>query len=440
MDSGSKDIPSPKPSDIEIKTNRRGFLRTVAGLGALAAASLIKDTPTPQTQVETREQLRPLSPNVVMIDFAPNSPKVGINQTEFPQEDQFIKSIVGNEYVDEQILISEFGPDFRTNEEKMDQVFRKYPKVAIAYGAIDALSTHGERVARTMQATWKQADFESNVFLSPLQDALNITEMEVTQDELGNKGYFFNVDEQVIIDKLKQYPNQKVVNFSFQVGKVGFFIQEYAEEQNSSEGEITLGLEDENGNIFYYVGAKGGIRFTDNSKAIGISETGEPVVPMTSEEYSEYRRKKDEENPKKVVKVDHPWAEIRGAYEKDDVENNLPKLFEICTTYPDKLFIVAAGNEGEDLRGLQQRPTNLLIVGQWDGEKAESKNRVLGADIYVDNREFGLGNGSSFSTPVITAYASILLNQGLSFKEVRNKILTAKEDEIAVFDPSKLEL
>ncbi len=137
-------------------------------------------------------------------------------------------------------------------------------------------------------------------------------------------------------------------------------------------------------------------------------------------------------------KYDFPSIEIVGAYDREKARENLPKLFAVANAYPDKLFFAAAGNEGEDfeetLRELKdQKPKNLIIVGQWTGNYGPT-NQVFGADIYVDNGKLGILDGSSFSTPVLTAYAEILSRQGLSQDEVLGKIKASSHQEDYDFD------
>ncbi len=151
---------------------------------------------------------------------------------------------------------------------------------------------------------------------------------------------------------------------------------------------------------------------------------------------------------------DFPSIEIVGAYDSKKARENLPKLFEVAKAYPDKLFFAAAGNEREDFEDTlkelgNQKPKNLVIVGQWTSNYGPTQ-KVFGADIYVDNAKLGIPDGSSFSTPVLSAYAETLLRQGLSQEEVLKKIMASSHQEeynfnlpgiikkgsIMVFDPT----
>lgn len=137
-------------------------------------------------------------------------------------------------------------------------------------------------------------------------------------------------------------------------------------------------------------------------------------------------------------KYDFPSIEISGAYQDEKADTNLPKLFAVAKAYPDKLFFASAGNEGEDFEDTisklkDQKPNNLLIVGQWTNRYGPTQF-VFGADIYVDNRGLGIGDGSSFSTAILAAYAETLFRQGLSQSEVLEKIKSNSYQEDYDFD------
>ncbi|MBI2314987.1 hypothetical protein HYU93_02940 [Candidatus Daviesbacteria bacterium] len=415
-----------------------------AAIGVLIDAPQFQ--PDPILKPEKKEQLKMISPNIVMVDFAPSEPQEKIIQSVFPQETELIKALTGIDYISEDKIVDEFGSDFRTNQKKQDELFKKYPKMAIIYDALNRVGSHGRLVASAMQRIWQGAGYDSSVHIAPLQNALNASPVDFVQDELGNKGYFLAVSQDSIIDTLKQYPNQKIVNFSFQVGKIGFFvIQRERKDADVQLDTDNIILADEGGNELVYVGAKG--ISTVNGKPVGVTETGEPITPMTKEQYEEFKERKIEE-AKEVVSVEHPYASIRGAYSKEDVEANLPKLFEICNTFPDKVFFVAAGNEGEDLRAIPHKPDNLVIIAEWNEGEQKPQHKVYGADLYVNNDSFHLPRGSSFSTAVISTFASMLLSQGLSTQEIQQKLQSATEnvsyraeeteEQAPIFNPSNL--
>ncbi len=117
---------------------------------------------------------------------------------------------------------------------------------------------------------------------------------------------------------------------------------------------------------------------------------------------------------------------IIGAYDKTKAIENLPKLFQVVNTYPDKLFVVALGNYGEDIRDAKDHfadkwPNNLLFIGQY----FDHFLLVKGADLYVSAQRL---NGSSFSTAVISGYAELFFREGLSLGEVKQKLLQSSSE------------
>lgn len=365
------------PSSVlaEKRFTRGRFLKLLAAAGAAVAAPLLFPRPEP------KEELKQIPQKVVMFDFTP----------DVKHSDWLLKNLVRDE-----------------------------DKDTLVYGALEKFDGHGKAVKSVFEETLKKAGYKTEVIINPLHNAFDLDNIEQVEDELGNEGFFFNIDHREIIEALRARSEQQVVNFSFQVGKVGFWIKERIKIGKNLEEPFDLPLPDEEGRELVYVGAKGGVRI-ENGKAIGISETGEPIAPMTVSEYEEFRKKRFEE-AQKVRELENPYVEIVGAYSGKDMRANLSKLFEICEAYPDKLFIVAAGNEGEDLSSINLRPNNLLMVAEWNGQEQKPKDDVYGADIYVDNEAWKIGRGSSFSTPVVSARASVLFSQGLSLEEVKDKL------------------
>ena len=82
------------------------------------------------------------------------------------------------------------------------------------------------------------------------------------------------------------------------------------------------------------------------------------------------------------------------------------------------------------------RPNNLLLVGEWN--QSESSNEgfpafdVQGADIFVDNTSLGVSDGSSFSTPVISAAAEYLFRKGLTMDQVVKQLKSSCTPEMYI--------
>lgn len=199
----------------------------------------------------------------------------------------------------------------------------------------------------------------------------------------------------------------------------------------------------------------------DVLEAKGYEATAFPLYPL--QDLYEYVRYEDDESgsrtlyagmgrerfenalsrhPEKIVnlswqvrelgmRIAKDGVEILGAYRKETALESLTDLAMICNAYPDKLFVVAAGNHNDDLREAIQRlfeqgqlPKNWIIVGEWFPGKWEENDQGLwlpklnarGADLYVPtkNQKYNKANegGSTVSTARISAESKIELRSG----------------------------
>lgn len=416
MDSEGKEQP-PQPTIPKKGITRRGFLKLGLGVVAGAAATIVaKNIPfplpdSPSQPQETKEPLKTLSSNVVIIDFAPNEPREGISQTEFPNRE---------------LLASPNIP-----EDVKDYI-------------TDSFGSHGENVASAMRKTWERFGFTSTVNLHPVQNALDSQNIEVSPEVeipptgFGHK-YFLTIDHTKLAEITRQYPDQKVVNLSLQLGKVG--VARIEKEKTVGNYELPPGgYIDEDGILSVFGNA--GVSATESGLK-PMTPSGEVTEPINKSEYEALKKEK-EESVTEITSLETPILRKIEAYSREEVEQNLPHLFELCKAFPDKLFVAAAGNEGEDLRGMQDRPANLLIVAEWNRWETKPEHDVYGADIYVDNSALTLPHGSSFSTPAIAALGSIFTNQGLSIEETRQRILQATDliqgQDTRVLNPDKLKI
>ena len=443
----------------------------------------VDKTKTPVEQVEEIEiqaELEKFEPSVTVVDIEVSSPE---------EVESLLKTALGDEYISRAQLIEEFGEDY---ESKWGEVADKYPK-AILHRYMDTYVNHGENVVNVMEKIWREAGLESphDVEVTTLQSIFDDSCFTNVKDELGNKGVSIDFDEKRIIELLKNDPNQ-VINFSFQVGNVEVFV----EEREKVVPKVDLALKpdyvDENGNyrdipdygnpliwkddrisgdrimnkedfLNEEIAVAGGrvgppeggrigstaIYRDQNGQLIGYvdGKTGERVLAEDANIITQAELRKrweaavaEAEKNAEIVDVANPESRIVGAYDREKAEENLPKLFEIANAYPDKLFVVAGGNEGEDIRDAleklsEERPPNLLIVAEWGRGKPYADMR--GADIYVQNSEAGIDHGSSFSTPVVNAYASALFEQGLSMEEVLEKIKSTTDAQDYIADYTK---
>ncbi len=185
---------------------------------------------------------------------------------------------------------------------------------------------------------------------------------------------------------------------------------------------------------------------------------GELIVPLTDKSYDNYIRKKEDALPEEYLIIENfpPSLAIYDAYRPEKAEDSLRELYKVAKAVPDKLVIAAAGNYKDDLREARKVldvPENLLTVAELGSELYGDnypRGHVFGADIYVENPKWQLDHGSSFSTPFISAYASVLFDKGLTLEQVKGEILAAcenrtflDEDNVEnvarVFNPSKIQ-
>ena len=263
-----------------------------------------------------------------MIDFAPETKTEGIKQKEFPSNQAIMRKILGKEYKASYQLMLEFGLralDLKTLEKK---VFSKYPRLALVYGFMKTYAQHGEGVAAAMESTLAKSGFGSEPHMVPLQEMLG--GYEFTQDELGNYGIFGEIDPEKVIKALADYPDQRIVNFSFQIGRVGFIYRKKSKDLNPNwSGEFPT-----------VVTMKSGGKITKSILKEGKS------IPVTEKELEEIFKKIEEGM---IITVEHePFFDVYDAYTREAAKENLPKLFKICHAFPDKLFVVAAGNHGDE--------------------------------------------------------------------------------------------
>ena len=412
-------------------------------------------------KIEAKAEIKQFEPSVTVLDIKMGSPE---------EVDAFLQKALGDDYVSRQQLISEFGEDF---EKKWPEVLEKYPK-ALAYAFLDAYVHHGDNVVDVAEGMWnhnlirKSSGLESirELEVTPLQEILDSSSFKKVEDELGNKGISIDFDEQKIIESLSRNPD-KIINFSFQVGNVEVFMDERTKVTPDPDFDLGPGYYDKEGNFFaidrpdyglrknvknaqeareilssnegQFLLDNGVIFFGENNDTMPIGyahakeREGKLVVPDIIPRQEVIRRWEEAKDKAarsaKVIDLETPQIRIVGAYDSKKAQGNLQKLFAIASAYPDKLFVAAGGNSGEDIMKAMEelsdkRPPNLLIVSEWSGEEWKPRHKMYGAGMYVDNNYLGstginmrVPEGSSFSTPIITAYAALLHEKGLSISE-----------------------
>lgn len=440
-------LPSPTPTLEPIPTNTPFPTEALTPTMPPISTQEVNPIPSqpPQQEKAERKELIPYSPSITIVDAAPSVPTNGLIQKELaPTNEEMIKSMLGKNYISKEQIEQEFGPDY---ENKWDEIVNKYPQ-ALTHRLVNLYFGHGEKVARTMENTLERSGLQSTgINILPLQETFDSNSIAFFKDASGNPGVFLNFDPKPIIELLKN-DSSRVKSGSFQVGKVELFQKtkidtEIIPKYDENDPQFsTTGMQDQYG--MFYPGAVTG-KVKEDGKIVWVDTEGKEVKSssMSMDDYVEEVKKRRLENSESIA---HRSTEliIEGAYTKAKAMENLPKMFEICNAYPNKFFVFALGNNGEDIREAMsvlkdKVPNNLLIVGQWikydygfgvyEGPSMEygKYGQTLGADIYVYNQGSGNPYGSSFSAPEIAIEIELLLKKGLSFDQAKAKILASSD-------------
>lgn len=396
--------------------------------------------PNSKQEQSGSKELIPYSPSITIVDAAPSEPTKGLIQKEFISNEKMMRNVLGDKLISREQIIQEFGQNY---EEKWDEIVSKYPQ-ALMYRFGDTYFNHGENVVGVVDITFKRSGLKSTgINMLPLQKIFDKDSITFIKDASGNPGVSLNFDSKRITELLKN-DSSRIINASFQVGNVELYqvakvrtevIPKYDQNDPRFSGEGLGGELD--GKEVLYQGAVG-IR-TENGRVVYYDVEGREITPISLEELEKRKLENSEIKEHKSTELI-----MNGAYTKEKAMENLPKLFEVCDAYPDKFFVFAGGNTGEDFReameDLQDKvPKNLLIVGEWikydygmgvyEGPAMEygKYGQVLGPDIYVYNGGSNSAHGSSFSAPELAAEIDILLSKGLSIEQAKAKILASSD-------------
>lgn len=476
--SKSQEKPIQEPS-LKTEMNRRTFLKKAAGVTAVATVAAVSSggmLSVPGSQQTASEVYKPPEgltyiDNTRFLDFAPQLHTSGIRQSIYPSNEQIEQKILGNKYLNPIQRGIEFGIDFVRNKvqkvefaktEAAKAMLKKYPQFALLHGGLDNFATHGEIVTTAHRKALAQFGYDSHPIISPIQNALmgGSSGLEYT-DKLGNKGVTIEVKADPLIDQLKG-SSEKIVSMSFQMGKIHLvnvekdlwmkydevkhkqLIDEYnklpppAEAFYPDTKTSDYYLFDRDGLKLDLYSKDGKAEYRVIEEATGI-EVSEGFRKISQEQYEVDKEKKYDEITAKAhtlteVHKKNIDIKIKGAYSGEEGEENIQELFKLVDAFEDKLFIVAAGNYSDDIRPLREKfkdkwPKNLLIVGQWNADTNEpkaDKGATLGADIYVDNKDFGYEEDrqfSSISTACLSGAANILVKKGYSNEQVKAKLI-----------------
>src|SRR3989338_2843788 len=453
---------TPKLAEVNTSSkqiSRRDFLKKTgitAATVALASAVRSGSGMIPLERELNPEGLQYID-NTIFLDFAPEKPIEGIRQTSYPLNVELERRLLGDKYKNLIQIIGEYGVS-----PSKEKILDEHPEFALLHGGLENFSTHGEIVTTAHRKVLAQFGYDTSLFISPLQSALNSESSDLDYaDKLGNKGVTIEVRADPLIDQLKNTP-QRIVSISFQLGKIHLVNiqrdlsvdydydkhQELLEELWKKLSPQYAFYPDTKTTEYYFLdkeGLKLDVFYKDGKPEYKVidTSTGEPVTEgfrkMTQEVYEKFEEAQRRETLRqvhtlKVTNSERVDIKIKGAYSGEEGVQNIQELFKLVNEFEDKLFIVAAGNYSDDIRPLREMfkdkwPKNLLIIGQWNADENKPKaikGATLGADIYVDNKDFGFEEDrkfSSISTACLSAVANILAKSNYSIEQIKEKLL-----------------
>ena len=366
-------------SPLHTQLDRRSFVRA-----AFAAPFFLSPSRAPFLS-STESCVREIIPNpelsdrMLVVDFSPQSCRPYLShETIFPNEklmgDMALDIIdPGNRALYEFLLQTADEADVLGH--LREKILTMYPDLTPVAAKLDEVQGHGEIVGETVESVLRTRKIEAVPTIRALQEMYD--DVEATEDELGNRVFSARLNTEKFINKLYEYPDVDLINFSWQVGEVGV--------------KIVTRARDDQGNI-------------------------RVLIP--------------------------PRVEYLGAYRKETAYKHLTELAKVCKAHENKLFIVAAGNHGDDLREARaimkaegNWPENVLVVGEWfpkermkdDTGEWIYKLNAFGADLYVETNDQKYNTrderGSTVATAIIFANIAYLMSRGLSPKKAKQKIL-----------------
>ncbi len=436
----------------DFKLTRRQVL-IGAGVGiTMAALNTISSDHTP----EAREGYIPLT-DVANLDFVSSNSHGGAEYSYFETLSQ-IKHLVGPEYaIPMWRMFVEFGPDAFTEEGFRKKVVTRYPEFGIVAGAMLAFASHGHSVAACQRAFAKRFGYDMQSIVLPVQNALSIEELQ-RQDELGNPSVLLNVSTTTFKESLRNLPNRSIINLSLQVGKIAVthkrrkIRMHYDDNFPILEQALLTSYKAHDAPEYYFYDPSFIYVDEESDKTVlKVLSTGEIATAQNAsytvvadEDFERYTKVQTESLLYKTLRVTEvdtsPYFEIQGAYTGQYGADNIHELFDLAHEYPDKMFIAALGNYGDDLRPYRELysddwPANLIIAGHWDSALQQPKmyNSYdnYGADIYVDGTEYGGEPGSSMSCAVLSTAVSILFEKGILSQDIKKCLLQCC-DEVSI--------
>lgn len=451
-----EELPKPQIKGHTVVSRRR-FLGLVARVATLACIPQVLTSSTSSVQLGesgfSREVLCPLGQNVLVIDFAPEKQSENFSQEQFPDNERLVKRALGDKYMTNEEIVRTYDIDLSpaTNSklqlfEKIQALYKENPMLAIVLAFKPHYFDHGKDVGETMTDIWKRYRLHGKPVLHPIQELLG--NFRYDDDRLHNHGFFGSVDPEKVIETLKMYPSQEIVNFSWQFGDLGYFyVQRRRSVPSSLSWETTKMQQDGNSVYFSNFSNETLIPAVENGRLVVKNQNGEIIEEAGTPEKAAEIAYKRYEKTLPLEELANPQVQVVDGYTKDTAEKNLPTLFKVCQTFPERLFIAAAGNENDDMLNAREHlkeiwPENLILVAEGNSldqegdDKGKFFTRIYGADVYVDNDNWKIAHGSSFSTPLVSAIASMMKDKKhMNVRQIREAILNELSDQMAYHTP-----
>lgn len=440
---------------LQISLNRREFLVKAATVGsALALGSAVSSN-----RVEYQEDLIPVS-NTATFDFVSEYSTPGHVRYSYINTLSRIRKMLGPSYnIPIWQLFREFGPHVFT-EDGFKALGLEYPEYGAVAGGMLAFAPHGSSVThcQTQFARKFGYDFVPQAF--SVQEGLTIKKLHHV-DNLNNPSVLLHMSAEPVREQLRNLPYLPIVNISLQFGTLAIThkrakIQERNDTSlyESLQQSLLTFYEKPNGDEYIFYDPA--FYFVDDNEDEPILKnitTGEHARVedndyrvVSAEHYNDFiqeRKRTILEQTLHVEAVDtskRPFYEIQGAYKGEYRKENIQELFSLAYDFPEKLFVVAAGNYGDDITTLREEfshdwPENLIIVGHWDSAlqypRMFGTYDIFGADFYVDPKPYTGESGSSMATAVVSSAASLLKSRGYMLQEIKAK-LAASCDELII--------
>ncbi|MDA1079941.1 MAG: hypothetical protein O2840_04625 [bacterium] len=441
------------------KLNRREFLQLSARTLAILFAAVFLGR-SESARDPSAEYLRRLPPQVAFLDFGldflqklATSPSAVV-QDGSVSDKQLLHRLIGRDVPN---VLSKIKMLFASKSSEIAVLEHinelENPRPELLWILLQRFKSHALDVTNTHAAILKRDNIAAPARLIPIQPAFEMSSSPTQLDELGNPTIKLEISAQPLIDQLQKFPELKIVNLSFQLGtltckleqrKMGMKNEAEFQARRKELAEIDYPGVYERGSNFF--GGKPLFRVKredpNANLSINISNPENVTAEWTTDNWNDQNRQRwpaitisDEDwreiqlselgplipNAPELVELPTPNIAIEGAYSKKNAVENLRELFLLVDAFPDKLFVVALGNYGDDVREARkvladEWPENILFVGEWNhwtDRPYANGQYTHGADIFVDNESLEItGIGSSTSTAIISARAAALRNSG----------------------------